>query len=160
RPAAMNLHRDFLNPQLAGHLLVQETRDYELQDFPLAPGQRVVTLVKCLELYGARQTRPTVAQRVVDRGEQGAVIDGLGEKFDGAGLHGADARGHVAVSADKDDRKPGIFPLQALLKLEPAQVSERHIEHDTRGRPRALRRQEVLRGAERAHITSLELNER
>jgi hypothetical protein len=128
----MDLDRDVAEREPRGHLLVHQPGCHEGHHFALAAGQRGVTLLQVRQVQRCRAPFPVDVQRLGDGGEQGFIVDRLGEKADGAGLHRAHRLRNVAMAADQDDWDGDAVVEQFLLEIEAVARPELDVEEEAR----------------------------
>src|SRR5262249_46383351 len=76
---------------------------------------------------GALATRDPLLNRL----EQLLIVERLGEELDRARLHGANGHRDIAASGDEYDRQFEAEFAQFLLQLEPAEIREVNVKHQT-----------------------------
>ncbi len=101
----MDLDRHFAQFELSGNLLVAATGDDERKDLSFARRQGLETFLQFGDKFGLSPTGAVALDPRLDRIEQFLLVQGLGQEFDGPGLHRPHRHGNVAVTADKYDGK-------------------------------------------------------
>ena len=91
--------------------------------------------------------------------QQVLVAHRLGQEIDGARLHGAHARGNVALPGDENDRPVRPSGCQRLLQLEAIETRHRDVEYGATGNRRIVMGQEFLRRRIRSDIVALHAHE-
>ena len=74
--------------------------------------------------------RAIALDRVPNGVEQVLVAEGLRQKLDGAGFHGPDRHGNVAVAGEEDDGQRRVRVGELALEIQPAQPRQAHVEHE------------------------------
>src|SRR6267143_508356 len=141
----------FAGSQLPGDLLVEQTGDGGGHHVSLARSQQVIPATKLGELQPLRACHAITIDRVANGVEQVLLAKRLREKLDGAGLHGPDRHGNVAVSGEEDDRQRRVRVGKLLLQVEAAQSREADVEHEASWRMPSRAAQECLSAREDFH---------
>src|SRR5262249_4122444 len=127
--AAVGLHRDLTDADVAGNLLVEAT----LQDlghyFALAGGQRLEALPQRGQCLFTLSPRAITFKAELDRVEQVLIPDWLGQELDRSSLHGLDRHRDVGVRGDEDDRQIDVRRAELALEVETASSGQPYIEH-------------------------------
>ena len=92
--------------------------------------------------------------RLFDRPEQIPINQWLGQELMGAGFHRPNRHRNVAVSGEEDDRDLLVCPGKLLLKIEPAQAGQLHVQHEAARDLLAGRGEKLLRRGKRLHVPS------
>ena len=151
---ALDFYRDFRGPQFGSDFLVRPARNNQLQDLPLALRESLETRAQCRGI-GLRLTCSAIAfERLLNRIEQILIPKGLGEKLHSARLHRAYGHRNVAIPGNENDGDRDVRACQFVLKVEPAQAGQTHIQHQTAGSRWSLLMQEILRRFERFRAQS------
>ena len=102
----------------------------------------------------AARMRSSANHRLLDCAQENSVLDRLGQKIHGAGLHRFDAHRDVAVTGDEDNRQVAILGLQLPLQIDAGQPRHTHVEHQAAGlfRDTAGRCEKLLRRREGLHL--------
>src|SRR5262245_14995162 len=121
--AAMRLHRDLGNAELAANLLVQPARDHEAHDLALAPAEGLETMLQRLDLRQVKQRGLATFYRIANGVEQDVTYDGLGQELERPRLDRLYRRGNVDAIAHEDQR---CFEARGdqFLKFEPAHARQ------------------------------------
>jgi hypothetical protein len=59
------------------------------------------------------------------------LVDGLGQELSGPGFHGSYRRRDGAVRGEKDEGKSHLCLSQLVLKLQPTEIGEPDLKHET-----------------------------
>jgi DNA-binding NarL/FixJ family response regulator len=138
--SAMRLNRNFADSQLAGHLFVEHSRDYQGHHLLLPLGQRCEVVAQRLQVSLSRHKHfATSLDRLADRTKKSLVRKRLRQEFDGSRLHRLNRHRYIAVARDEDDRHVGAIVCDALLQLQAAQSGHRNVEHQATGNRRSRR---------------------
>ena len=97
------LHSRLARAQLGGDLLVEQTGHDPRQDVPLAWGEGRVAAAQLGPLRAVRAHRPVALDRAADGVEEVLLAERLRQELHGAGLHGLDRHGDVAMPGEEDD---------------------------------------------------------
>ena len=123
------LDGDLARSQLAGDLLVEQTRDNSGQHVTLARRQGGVSAAKLGELVpflaGLAVTLDSAANGV----EQVLLAKRLRQKLNRARLHCSNRHGDVAVAGEENDRQGRICVGKLSLEIQPAQPRQADVEH-------------------------------
>src|SRR5262249_42904427 len=97
---------------------------------------------------GALATRDTLLDRV----EHLLIVERLGEELERASLHGANGHRDIGASGDEYDRQFEAEFGQFLLQLEPAEIREVNVKHQTVSILQAIVTQALCGGSKRLHM--------
>src|SRR5439155_22655632 len=96
--AAVGLHRDLADAELAADLLVQTARDDECHDLALAPAERGVTLPQRLQFRLTVERAGAALDGTPDGVYQHVILERFPQELCGARLHRAYARRDIAMA--------------------------------------------------------------
>ena len=124
----MLFKRAFANAQILGDHLVDGARDHPLQDFPFPRRQSSTRGLKVISLVFPDSLRPIDVQSVTDSFDQPLVIRRLLDEIQGAGFHGPQNHGDVAMAAQQNDGWMYRHGLEVVQEFQPIHPGHAHIE--------------------------------
>src|SRR6202451_465802 len=140
----MSLNRKFAHSLLIRDLLVEKTRNYQLQHFLLARRESIDSRANSPYF---RRTLPqlTVAgNRFLNGVQQILTANRLRQELIRTFFHGAHRHRDVAMTGNEDNRNLNIGRAQLELKIEAAQPRHPYVENKTGWRFLSLCHQKVL----------------
>jgi hypothetical protein len=130
RHHARTVHFDSLlaGAQLRSNLLVQSATNDPRHYFPFAWCKRLETTMNEAANLGLRAVFLIAPKRLLDCGKQPKIVDGLGQKIDGALLHRGNAHADVTDSGQENDGERILGSDQCMLQLEASQPRHANVE--------------------------------
>ena len=136
----MHFDRVLADAQGVGNLLVQLAGDDMRHHLAFAWGEAGITLAEQSRFPDEFALFDGALQRDPHGPEEIDVLDGFGEKIQGAGLDRPHAHGDIAVPGEKHDRQQDTALREALLQFQAVEFRHRDIEHHATERIRLIRR--------------------
>src|SRR6185437_14911128 len=130
---SMDLDRFLGSAQRRGDLLVDLARDELAENLTLARCQSGDPLDDSVAGNRGGTLRGVNRQGLLHGCEQFPGVDGLGEKVDGATLHGAYAFGDVSLATEEHDGAAAAAAAQGLLQLQATHLRHGQVEDEAAG---------------------------
>src|SRR6266850_3630940 len=150
--AAMDLDGFLGRAKLAGDLLVQKALDDEREDLTFAWRQGLIALPQPKELLLVLPSAVATRDTLRDCVEQLLIVERLGEELERASLHRSDRHRDVTAPGNEHNRQLKTQHSQFCLQLQPAEIRQVNIKHQTVGILQSIGIQTFRRGAERLHL--------
>src|SRR5262249_8852666 len=130
---AVDLDSNLAQPQFAGDLLVHQASSDEPHHLAFTLGQAVEACPHVRQALLVISPAAIALDRRGDRVQHVLIAEGLGQKIDGAGFHGLDRHGDIAVAGHEYDGNVDVRLGELGLEIEPAYP--RHLTSSTSQRP-------------------------
>jgi hypothetical protein len=131
--AALYLNCFFRGTELTSYLLVEHSLCYSYAHLSLSLCQGIEDGAVPAKLIATKADLLRSDESCLDGGEQFALFEGLGEKIDGARLHGLNRVRDMGVAADENKGQAFMSWCQSLLQIEAAHLRHLEVEDNTGG---------------------------
>jgi hypothetical protein len=129
--AAMCLHRDLADAQLAADLFIQHAGDYQCHYFSLSRGKQRITSAELPDLGFLPKDASAVLKGAANGAQEDLVTKWLRQEFDCSRLHSLDRHRNITSTCDENDRHVTPIDSHALLKIETIEVGKANVQYET-----------------------------
>ena len=113
----MRLHRYFADPEFGTNLFVQQARDHQGHDLPLAVAESCIGVSECAYFCIAAKSSATPVKTLLNRTQENVIGEWFNQEFDGPSLHSLDRRVYIGLVRNEYDRCVRAFDSDTLLEV-------------------------------------------
>jgi len=145
---SLQFDRYFARSQTGRDLFIERTANHQLHDFTLSRSERLETDAQTFEIRPVQPRSAIAFESLLNCVQKILLAERLGQKLDGARLHGPYGHRYIPVAGDEDDRNMHVRLRELMLQVEAAQSGQTDVEHKARRCVLTLAKKELFRCCE------------